>query len=103
MLVMRDHLKSLNDANINVHRLQNLMLSVLSRFIVNDTNIKDLLKSENTLYEPNTTDKTLHLKCFLQIASNAVLYCRNVITNHSPDHRTEALLFVPRSNNISQM
>lgn len=100
---MRDHLKSLNDANINVHRLQNLMLSVLSRFIVSDTNIKNLLKSENILYEPNNNNKALHLKCFLQIASNTVLYCRNVITNHAPDRRTEALLFVPYSNNISQM
>lgn len=100
---MRDHFKSLNDANVNAHRLQNLMLSVLSRFIVNDANIKDVLKVESAPFESNSANKVLHLKCFLQIAANTILFCRNVITNHSPDHRTESLLFVPRLNNISQM
>lgn len=101
---MRSHLNSLNDANINLHRLQNLMLSILSKFIVNETNIKNLLKLENVPSEPpNNADKSLHLKYYLQIVSNAVLYCRNVITNNTPDHCSDGLLFVPRLNNVPQM
>ncbi|XP_061392742.1 nuclear pore complex protein Nup205-like [Musca vetustissima] len=86
------------DIGINLYRVQKLMLSIYLRFIVSDENFKEMLKPENALYDQSDENQSLHIKYFLEIAANLTLFCRNIITNNSADHRTNGLLFSPHMN-----
>uniref|UniRef100_A0A1A9X212 Uncharacterized protein n=1 Tax=Glossina brevipalpis TaxID=37001 RepID=A0A1A9X212_9MUSC len=68
------NLEFINDVEVNLYRIQKLMLSVLNRFIVSDSNFKDMMKPETITYEPNEENKALHMKYFLEIAANVILY-----------------------------
>lgn len=74
------------------------MLSIYLRFIISDVNFKEMLKPENALYEQTDANVSLHVKYFLEIAANLTLFCRNIVTNNSVDHRTNGLLFSPNMN-----
>uniref|UniRef100_A0A1A9WFW1 Nuclear pore complex protein Nup205 n=1 Tax=Glossina brevipalpis TaxID=37001 RepID=A0A1A9WFW1_9MUSC len=89
------NLEFINDVGVNFHRIQKLMLTVLTRFIVSDSNFKDMMKPETTTYEPNEENKALHMKYFLEIAANVILYCRNMVTTNSADHKPNGFLFSP--------
>lgn len=76
------------------------MMSIFHRFVISNSSFKDMFKAENCLYEPTEENKVLHLKYFLEITANAVLYCRNLVVNHSAAYGSEGLLFVPNINDI---
>lgn len=86
------------DIGVNLYRIQKLMLSIYLRFIVSDVNFKEMLKPDNALYEQTDENISLHIKYFLEIAANLTLFCRNIVTNNSADHRTNGLLFSPHIN-----
>uniref|UniRef100_A0A1A9Z711 Nuclear pore complex protein Nup205 n=1 Tax=Glossina pallidipes TaxID=7398 RepID=A0A1A9Z711_GLOPL len=85
----------INDVGVNLYRIRELMLSVLARFIISDSHFKDMMKPKNTAYEPNELNKANHIKYFLEVAANVILYCRNVVSNNSADHKSCGLLFSP--------
>uniref|UniRef100_A0A1B0A9W8 Nuclear pore complex protein Nup205 n=1 Tax=Glossina pallidipes TaxID=7398 RepID=A0A1B0A9W8_GLOPL len=89
------NLEFINDVGVNLYRIRKLMLSVLARFIISDSHFKDMMKPKNTAYEPNELNKANHIKYFLEVAANVILYCRNVVSNNSADHKSCGLLFSP--------
>lgn len=84
-----------HDIGAHLYRLQKLMMTLFSRFIVTDLNMKDIQRSgipgENE--EVAEKQKTERRKLLLQIAVNIALFARNAIANHSVDHRTTKVLF----------
>lgn len=103
------------DLGAHLYRLQKLMLNLFPRFIVSESTLKEMNKSNliahesqlnmtrscslntHSIYSPDSQQKakTLQIKYFLQIASNLALYARNAIANHSADHRATGILFSP--------
>lgn len=99
------------DLGAHLYRLQKLMLNLFPRFILSESTIKEMNKtnliahesqlnmsrsfSVNTSGDNQQKAKTLQTKYFLQIACNLALYARNAIANHSADHRTTGVLFSP--------
>lgn len=71
-------------------RIQKLMLSLLSKFILNATTIKELLKGHETVFK---TSKRLLLT--MQVTANLLLYSRNIIANHGIDHGAVGVVFQP--------
>ncbi|KAI9590013.1 nuclear pore complex protein Nup205 [Glossina fuscipes] len=96
------NLEFINDVGVNLYRIRKLMLSVLARFIIRDSHFKDMTKSKNTAYEPNELNKAIHIKYFLEVAANVILYCRNVVSNNSADHKSCGLLFSPNITDAVQ-
>ncbi|KAM7343656.1 nuclear pore complex protein Nup205 [Cochliomyia hominivorax] len=89
------HSDLMGDIGVNVFRIKKLMLSLYLRFTVNDANFKEIQKSGRNLYDDSQENTSVHITHFLEIAANLNLFCRNIVTNHSVDHRTNGLLFSP--------
>ena len=87
-----------HDVGAHLYRLQKLMMTLFSRFIISDRNLKEIQQSESNMMQVDNDDNgeklaTLRRKTFLQVAANLALYARNCIANHSVDHRTAKVLF----------
>ncbi|KAI4469467.1 nuclear pore complex protein [Holotrichia oblita] len=82
------------DNRAHLYRIQKLMLALLGKFILTDSNIRDLLcdpaMNGNVTYQ--TSERLLHT---LQIVSNLMLYARNLVANHSIDHSCVGVIFQP--------
>lgn len=78
-----------------LHRMQKLMLALIPRFIVNESTIDDIIKSENSIANSSEVKTTFQVKYFLEISSNLMLYCRNAVANHSADHSCVNITFLP--------
>lgn len=99
------------DLGAHLYRLQKLMMNLFPRFIVSESTIKEMNKTNliahdsqlnmsrsfslNSGGDNQQKAKTLQNKYFLQIACNLALYARNAIANHSADHRATGVLFSP--------
>lgn len=93
------------DLGAHLYRLQKLMLSLFPRFILSETTLKQIYKTDShqqsTLSFVNSSEniqKSEQIRYFLQIACNLALYARNAIANHSADHRTTGVIFSPNIN-----
>jgi nuclear pore complex protein Nup205 len=85
-----------HDVGAHLYRLQKLMMTLFSRFIVTDMNLKDIQRPSNVAIENEEIIEKQRIerrKLFLQIAVNISLFARNAIANHSVDHRTTKVLF----------
>lgn len=88
-----------HDVGAHLYRLQKLMMTLFSRFIVTDANMNESHRPVNSMMMQVDNDdvaerqKALRRKTFLQVAANIALYARNCIANHSVDHRTAKVLF----------
>lgn len=88
-----------HDVGSHLYRLQKLMMTLFSRFTVNDGNMKEIHRRGNSMMMQVDNDgdaekqKCQRQKTFLQVAANIALYARNCIANHSVDHRTAKVLF----------
>lgn len=103
------------DLGAHLYRLQKLMLNLFPRFILSESTLKEMNKTDLIAHESQLNmsrsfsinigsdnqqkAKYLQTKYFLQIACNLALYARNAIANHSADHRATGVLFSP---NISE-
>lgn len=83
-----------HDLGAHLYRLQKLMLSLMPRFVLTPSTLKDINKTElhQTTADSARSERMLYI---LRIASNLALYARNAIANHSADHRTVTVLFSP--------
>lgn len=82
-----------HDLGAHLYRLQKLMLSLMPRFILTPSTLKDINKTD--LHQPSDSVRSERMLYILRIASNLALYARNAIANHSADHRTVTVLFSP--------
>lgn len=86
-----------HDVGAHLYRLQKLMMTLFSRFIVTDLNLKDIQRpgvvQQHESEEVVEKQKLERRKLFLQIAVNISLFARNAIANHTVDHRTTKVLF----------
>ena len=100
-------LSTLTEANnqeisAHIYRLQKLILALIPRFIVNEATIKEMTKPANLLGDSSESKIAMHIKYFLEVASNLMLYCRNAVANHSADHRAANIIFSPSVNETMQ-
>ncbi|KAL5274824.1 NUP205 family protein [Megaselia abdita] len=97
-------LNELNNMEISahIHRLQKLMLALIPRFIVSESTIDEITISKKITDVSSEVEVGFHIKYFLEIASNLMLYCRNAVANHSADHRCANIIFSPSINESLQ-
>lgn len=97
-----------HDVGAHLYRLQKLMMTLFTRFTVNDANLKEIQRPTNSLaMQVDNDDSAERLnaqkrKTFLQVAANIALYSRNCIANHSVDHRTAKVLFAVTGEGFSR-
>lgn len=90
-------------------RLQQLMIVVYGRFTVNEATIRRMLHQEQRNMEDNIeedfseTEKSEHVKYFLDIAANLSLYCRNAVTGHVRDGITSRYLLTTMINDVTPL
>lgn len=85
-----------HDIGAHLYRLQKLMMTLFSRFIVSDMNMKDTQRPGMQQMESEEAAEKIkeeRRKLLLQVAVNIALFARNAIANHSVDHRTTKVLF----------
>lgn len=85
-----------HDIGAHLYRLQKLMMTLFSRFIVTDMNMRDNQRPGAPQVESEEAAEKRRIerrKLLLQIAVNITLFARNAIANHSVDHRTTKVLF----------
>uniref|UniRef100_T1H1L1 Uncharacterized protein n=1 Tax=Megaselia scalaris TaxID=36166 RepID=T1H1L1_MEGSC len=85
----------------HIYRLQKLILALIPRFIVSEATINEMTKPAN-LIGSSEVNAASHIKYFLEVASNLMLYCRNAVANHSADHRAANIIFSPSINDTLQ-
>jgi hypothetical protein len=96
------------ETSSQLHRIQKLMLGLLSRFVVSESLLRELtgftsISSTRTLAasgpdaqqtEPTAgEDKMEAVLRFFQVACHLVLYARNIIASHGVDHRASTVIF----------
>lgn len=90
-------------------RLQQLMIVVYGRFTVNEATIRRMLHQEQRLVDENISDdfseteKSEHVKYFLEIAANLSLYCRNAVTGHVRGSVTSSYLLTTMINDVTPL
>ncbi|GJQ87127.1 hypothetical protein Trydic_g23975 [Trypoxylus dichotomus] len=94
LVTMLENFTAPQDNRAYLYRIQKLMLALLGKFILTDSNVRDLLcdpaLNENISYQ--TSERLQHT---LQIISNLMLYARNLVANHGIDHSCVGVIFQP--------
>lgn len=91
-----------------LHRIQKLMLALLSRFVVSEALLRELTGSAaiSTARTPAVSgpdaqqtetmagkDKMEGVLRFFQVACHLALYARNIVASHGADHRASTVIF----------
>ncbi|XP_022232399.2 nuclear pore complex protein Nup205 [Drosophila obscura] len=85
-----------------LNRLQQLMIVVFSRFTVTEATIRQILKQPHVESLPES-QKSRHIKYFLDIAANLSLYCRHAVTSHVRDSTTSKFLLTTIVNDVTPL
>ncbi|VEN41265.1 unnamed protein product [Callosobruchus maculatus] len=79
-----------------LYRVQKLMLSLLSKFVLSDESVKRLLiASSSSTITYQTSDRLLYA---LQVMANLLFYARNVTANNGVEHGSIGVIFYPSLN-----
>ncbi|XP_001354955.4 nuclear pore complex protein Nup205 [Drosophila pseudoobscura] len=85
-----------------LNRLQQLMIVVFGRFTVTEATIRQILQQEDVESLPES-QKSRHVKYFLDIAANLSLYCRHAVTSHVRDSTTSKFLLTTIVNDVTPL
>lgn len=81
------------DNRAYIYRIQKLMLALLSRFVLCENVVRELLISEdNVITTYQTSNRLLYT---LKIITNLLMYARNTIANNNIDHTAVGIIFPP--------
>ncbi|XP_024081657.1 nuclear pore complex protein Nup205-like [Cimex lectularius] len=76
------------------NRVQRLMLSLISRFIISESLLKELVKEAETSSD-SPKSKSEVVITFLEIVSHLLIYARNIVSSGSMDRRISTVIFQP--------
>lgn len=78
-----------------LYRIQKLMICLLPKFTLSESNIRELLCDTSNISDLNSYQTSSRLYYFMQIGCNLLLYARNVIANNGVEHGTVGVIFQP--------
>lgn len=80
------------DNRAYLYRIHKLVLTLLQRFVLTESNIRELLSGNDGVTTYQTSERLLHT---LKIITNLLMFARNAVENNGIDHSAVGIIFQP--------